>query len=67
MSDDEEVAITIPPRYLFFQMCHQNSMRFLHNTAYDEYYGAVSNDENAECDRIAQALGEKVRTPNGLT
>jgi len=41
------------------KMCHQNSMRFLHNTAYDEYYGAVSNDENAECDRIAQALGEK--------
>jgi len=41
------------------KMYHQNSMRFLHNTAYDEYYGAVSTDENTECDRIAQALGDK--------
>ena len=41
-------------------MYHQNSMRFLHNVAYDEFYGAISNDENAECDRIAQTLGDKV-------
>jgi len=41
------------------KMYHQNSMRFLHNVAYDEYYGAISNDENAECDRIAQTLGDK--------
>jgi len=34
-------------------------MRFLHNVAYDEFYGAISNDENAECDRIAQTLGDK--------
>ena len=43
------------------QMIHQNSMRFLHNVAYDESYGlAFVEDENAECDRIGQTLGDKV-------
>lgn len=41
------------------KMYHQNSMRFVHNVAYDEHYGAISNDENAECDRIAQTLADK--------
>lgn len=41
------------------KMYHQNSFRFLHNVAYDEHYGAISNDENAECDRIAEALADK--------
>jgi len=41
------------------EMLHQNSTRYLHNVAYDDFYGAVSNDENAECDRIASILGDK--------
>jgi len=42
------------------QMIHQNSMRFLHNVAYDESYGiAFVEDETAECDRIGQTLADK--------
>merc|ERR550519_1229236 len=41
------------------KMIHQNSTRFLHNVAYDDVYGAIANDENTECDRMAKTLGDK--------
>jgi len=41
------------------KMYHQNSMRFMHNVAYDQRYGSFADDENAECERIARSLSDK--------
>jgi ribulose-5-phosphate 4-epimerase/fuculose-1-phosphate aldolase len=41
------------------KMIHQNSTRYFRNVAYDDFYDAVPDDENSECDRIARQLGDK--------
>jgi len=41
------------------KMMHQNSTMFLHNVVYDDHFGGFISDDNAECQRIIQLLGDK--------